>query len=77
MDARDQLRDKLNQQGRQAEQDRRWSRLFTRLLLIWASVFITGYLMLPDDAAIGALVAIFAAGLGVATTLAIALARKP
>jgi len=76
MDARDQLRDKFNRQHRDAEQERRWGQIFVRLLLIWASVFVTAYFMLPADTALGAWVTVFAAGLSVVTALAAFFSRK-
>jgi hypothetical protein len=76
MDARDQLRNERDRQRREAEQERRWGQWFIRLLVIWVSIFTTGYLLLPKDVAIGALVGIFAGGLGVVASLAIILSRR-
>lgn len=76
MDARDQLRDKLDQQSREAEQEGRWGQIFTKLVLIWASVFISVYLLLPGETAIGALVTMFAGGLGAVAGLASFLSRS-
>ena len=76
MDARDQLRDKRDQQRRDAEQERRWEHWFIRLLAIWVSIFAAGYWLLPDDIPMGALVGIFAGGLGVVVSAAVLLSRR-
>jgi hypothetical protein len=76
MDARDQLRDKRDQQRREAEQERRWEQWFIRLLAIWVSIFAMGYWLVPEDVAMGALVGIFAGGLGVVASAAVILSRR-
>ena len=76
MDARDQLREKRDQQRCEAEQERRWEQWFIRLLTIWVSIFAVGYWLVPEDVAMGAMVGIFAGGLGVVASAAVMLSRR-
>ena len=68
MNAKDQLAEKISGHERQKQAENAWSKTFSILLLMWTVVSVPPLLLLSADhpeAPLGALVTIYAGGIGV------------